>query len=1157
MKASPLRSLKTRVTVFTLVIFLACIWSLWLYASQMLRQDMQQMLGEQQLSSVSLVAADINQEFTDRLQALQTVAASISPGLLRDGPALQTLLGQQAVFQGLFNAGTFATDIQGTAVASLPVAIGRVGVNYLDRDHVATALREGKATISQPVIGKKLNSPVISLATPIRDASGEVIGALVGVINLSAPNFLDRLSLNRPGRGGQYLLVAPLDRVIVTGSNKSRILEAIPAPGRNPALDNFMLGHEGSEVFTNSHGVPVLVSARRVAAANWIMAAALPTAEAFAPIQALQQRMLLATALLTLLAGALTWWMLKRELSPMLSTVQQLADMSGQDRPLHALPIKRKDEVGQLIGGFNQLMATIGLREAALQERDAFSHAILNSMTAEIAVLDRDGVIVAVNLPWQRFALENAGTPGQASPRTGIGANYLTICQNGMGLPSDGAMDAHDGIRAVLEGRLPNYRLEYPCDSPTQQRWFGMSVTPLGSTAGGVVVAHTDITQRKAAEHRVQSLTHLYAASSHCSQAIVRCTSETELFAKICQDMVRFGHMKMAWIGWVDETSQRLLPVASWGDARGYLDDIHISVDAADPFGQGPAAIAVRDQRPFWCQDFCHDPLTAPWHERGAMAGWGASAGLPLLRNGRVVGVFSLYAADPNAFDEDTRQLLSDMATDISFALDGYEREAARRAAEAALASTSDLLQRTGEMARIGGWELDLVKLHLHWSAETCRIHEIDGLVAPPLDQAIHFYAPEARAIVQAAVQAGIDHGTPWDLELPLITARQRQIWVRAQGTTHMLNGQAVKLVGAFQDITERKLVEVALREAEAHNRALISAIPDLIFTNRSDGEYLSVQASDPSLLLVPPDVFMNRKVVEVLPQPVAGQLMQAFADALASGSMRVLNYPLLMEGQERHYEARIVPSADDTLITIVRDVTERRHSEASQQRYTLQLQALSRRVLEVQEAERRRLAIELHDELGQLLTAIKINLQSSARFKDRDPTEHNAENILIVEDALQQVRRLALALRPSMLDDLGLAPALRWMAEQSAARSGFAVDFYTARLSDRLAPDIEIACFRIAQEALTNVARYAQAKQVGIQMRQDGDELVLSVQDDGCGFDVAAMRAGALAGGSIGVLGMQERAALIGGRLDIESVTGQGTTVRLTCPLRLRADAT
>ena len=241
--------------------------------------------------------------------------------------------------------------------------------------------------------------------------------------------------------------------------------------------------------------------------------------------------------------------------------------------------------------------------------------------------------------------------------------------------------------------------------------------------------------------------------------------------------------------------------------------------------------------------------------------------------------------------------------------------------------------------------------------------------------------------------------------------------------------------------------------------------------------------------------------------------------------------------------------------VCISTDITDCKESEESLRQHARQLKTLSQRVLEVQEAERRYVAIELHDELGQLLTAIKINLQSSERFKDQVPGEHNAENIRIVEDALQQVRRLALALRPSMLDDLGLLPALRWMAEQSATRNGFAVTFYIDRLPDRLAPDIEVACFRIVQEALTNIARYAQAKLVEINLLQEGQTMVLIVKDDGCGFDVVAMRADALAGGSIGVLGMQERAELIGGQFNIESAPGQGSTVRLHFPLRLRGE--
>ena len=166
---------------------------------------------------------------------------------------------------------------------------------------------------------------------------------------------------------------------------------------------------------------------------------------------------------------------------------------------------------------------------------------------------------------------------------------------------------------------------------------------------------------------------------------------------------------------------------------------------------------------------------------------------------------------------------------------------AARKQAEAARDSLATLLRQTGEMAKVGGWELDLATMRLVWSLETCRIHEVDPPVAPPLDQAIHFYAPEARPAIEAVVREGIAHGTAWDLELPLITARGRRIWVRAQGNAVMREGKAVKLFGAFQDITERKQAETAVRESEERFRALALHAPVGIFQTDARGGCLYV----------------------------------------------------------------------------------------------------------------------------------------------------------------------------------------------------------------------------------------------------------------------------------------------------------------------------
>jgi signal transduction histidine kinase len=248
-------------------------------------------------------------------------------------------------------------------------------------------------------------------------------------------------------------------------------------------------------------------------------------------------------------------------------------------------------------------------------------------------------------------------------------------------------------------------------------------------------------------------------------------------------------------------------------------------------------------------------------------------------------------------------------------------------------------------------------------------------------------------------------------------------------------------------------------------------------------------------------------------------------------------------------------PFSEHDLRTVLAMALYKHQAEAKLRSTTRQLQALSQRVLEVQELERRRVAIELHDELGQALTAIKINLQLGEKFKDQAPPDLYAENLRIVEEALQQVRSLAMALRPSMLDDLGLAPALKWMAEQSATRGGFEVKFHQERTLGRLAPDIETACFRIVQEALTNITRHAHARQVDISLRRDSSDVLLQVSDDGVGFDTGAMHERATNGASLGVLGMQERATLLGGQLDISSQPGKGSTVLLRCPWRLQPE--
>ena len=366
----PQWSLKARVTFATLAIFVISIWALGFYISRMLQGDMERLLDAQQFSTVSILGAGVNQALEERLSALETTAASLSPAMLGNAAALQAFLERRRVLQSLFNAGIFVTRSDGMPIADVPVPAGHSGPDVIDRDCILTALKEGKSSVGRPVIGKTPETPVFSIAAPIRDTRGEVVGVVAGVINLGKPGFIDQITGNHFGRTGDYFLVALRHRLNIISSDKSRIMESLPAPGINPVIDRFIQGYEGSARYIDQHGVDLLVSVRSIPAANWAMVATLPAAEAFAPLRSMQQRILFATIFLTLIAGGLTWWMLRRQLLPLQATSKALVKLSNADRIPQPLPVTGPDEIGQLIGGFNRLLETWTQREAALKSSE-------------------------------------------------------------------------------------------------------------------------------------------------------------------------------------------------------------------------------------------------------------------------------------------------------------------------------------------------------------------------------------------------------------------------------------------------------------------------------------------------------------------------------------------------------------------------------------------------------------------------------------------------------------------------------------------------------------------------------------------------------------------------------------------------------------------
>ena len=253
------------------------------------------------------------------------------------------------------------------------------------------------------------------------------------------------------------------------------------------------------------------------------------------------------------------------------------------------------------------------------------------------------------------------------------------------------------------------------------------------------------------------------------------------------------------------------------------------------------------------------------------------------------------------------------------------------------------------------------------------------------------------------------------------------------------------------------------------------------------------------------------------------------------------------------HVNAHTVVHPPDGLLRFegfVRDITRRRRTEQELDAHRQELGALSQRLLQVQETERRSIARELHDEVGQLLTALKLTMQAVQRAGSLEVTRSLVrDGVALLDQCLEQVRSLSLELRPSLLDDLGLGPALRWYLERQSERAGFTVRFDDDLNDRRLPSEVETTCFRVAQEALTNVARHARAKQVHVTLAQRDGRVHLRIRDDGVGFDVGRGHERAIAGESLGLLGMEERASLAGGTLEVLSAPGKGTDVVMDLP--------
>jgi PAS domain S-box-containing protein len=478
-----------------------------------------------------------------------------------------------------------------------------------------------------------------------------------------------------------------------------------------------------------------------------------------------------------------------------------------------------------------------------------------------------------------------------------------------------------------------------------------------------------------------------------------------------------------------------------------------------------------------------------------------------------------------------------------------------RKRAESALRKNEALLKKSQQMAHIGSWELDLRSDILFWSDENFRIFEVNpALFDSSYEAFLDATHPDDRVMVDKAYTDSVKNKTPYNIVHRILFPDKRvkfvQEWCETQ---YDHEGRPIRSVGTTQDITESKRAEEALRQQKNFILQVIDTDPNLIFVKDARGKFLLVNQAMATLhgktvqKMVGMDnaeLFRNREEYE--------PHLQADREVIASGRPVTFVARTFLGGKERWVHVTKVPMKQGdgsvNVLGIAVDITERKLAEERLNESYQELEKLTTHLEVVREDEQKRIARELHDEMGGVLAALSMKVSLMAAHPPTEMTDLMTEvdNLAkLVTSGIQAMRRTVTELRPTLLDEVGLKFAIERYVHEFERNTEIECDLRLPEEELTLDGNQSTAIFRIIQESLTNVAKHAKASKVSIVLSEWDTVLMLTVTDNGKGFDLNTQKAK-----SFGLLGIRERAAMVGGKAQITSAAGKGTTVRVSMPL-------
>ena len=681
-----------------------------------------------------------------------------------------------------------------------------------------------------------------------------------------------------------------------------------------------------------------------------------------------------------------------------------------------------------------------------------------------------------------------------------------------------------------------------------------LNATAVTDSAGNYVMSRStvfDITERRKTQESIYRLNRMYLLLSQINEAIILINDRDQLFSEICRLAVETGRFRMAWIGMVDPVTQILCPTTHRGVEEDYLKNICVSV-ADVPEGRGPTGRAVREERCVACNDILDDPAMSPWRAEALRRGYCSSAAVPINSGGRGIGALTVYAVEPHFFDREELELLGKIGLNLSFALKSLDEEEQRQLAEKAQRESEARFRSLIQTAPVVIISLSPEGTILEFNPEAELVYGRTREEVLGKNYLDLFIADEYRVRMADRIKRILNGEEFLGTEMPIRHAdgtRRYYLW----NADRILDQQGVPygIITVGYDITERKRMENDLESAAHYSRSLIEASLDPLVTINTNGQIMDANGATERITGLRREQLIGSDFSNYFTEPEKAK--KGYEAVFRNGFVR--NYPLVIKdvsGKTRDvlYNATVYRNKGGEIqgvFAAARDITKRKRAEGRLRESEERLKFLSSELIRAQETERKRIASELHDSIASSLSAAILGLVRASRELPEGTQGHEliTRAITMVQHTVEETRRMMNLLRPPMLDDLGLLPAITWFLDQySAIYSGLAINKDIAVEDAEIPESMKIDMYRIIQEAFTNIAKHSNANAAELSLKKKDDVIELTIADNGQGFNPDAGPAAKRGTSGLGLISMKERAELAGGTMLIQSIAGKGTTV-------------